>query len=153
MKLQLICFGKMDNNGYSDLEKYYLEKIKRFTNIEIIAVKEENTDDIVKNMKKNEETIEKYIYQQSIKYLLDFNGKTYTSEDFAKELFSNELNANTIVQFYIGPSDGFSVEFRKRFTKKIAFGASTMPHQLARIVLLEQLFRSYKIKNNEKYHK
>jgi 23S rRNA (pseudouridine1915-N3)-methyltransferase len=153
MILQIISFGKADNNGYLDLEKNYFTKIKRFCEINIVTLKEETSPDITKNMRQNEVQLEKYMTGDGAKILLDFDGKQYYSPDFAEKISNFNTSMNAKVSFFIGPSDGFSQEFRARFSDKLSFGKATLPHQLARIVLLEQIYRSFKILNHEKYHK
>jgi 23S rRNA (pseudouridine1915-N3)-methyltransferase len=154
MDIKIICFGKMDANGYSLLEKNYLEKLKRFCRVDVVALKEETTPDLKKNQQKNEQNLERYWQEiPGVKILLDIAGVQYSSEAFADKIASFNVTANATITFFIGPSDGFSSEFRARFADKISFGKATLPHQLARIVMLEQIYRAFKIINHEKYHK
>lgn len=154
MRIKIISFGKMDKNGTKDLQNFYLQKLKRFCNVEVIEEKESTIGEIKKDMNINENKIEKYLlFDKSDYFLLDIDGRQYESPKFANDIFSSINDKNKNLIFLIGPSDGFSIEFRQRFSNKISFGKLTMEHKLARIILLEQIYRSFKIIKNEKYHK
>ena len=94
----------------------------------------------------------KQIKENEFVFLLDLHGKEITSEDFAKKLDDLSLNYSTIT-FVIGGSLGVSDEFRKRSNFKLKLSPMTFTHQMTRIIILEQIYRSFKINNNETYHK
>ena len=95
--------------------------------------------------------MEKYPNSQVI--LLDLKGKQYSSEEFAQKIESIQTYSSSTIIFVIGGSLGMSDELLKSYPDKICFSRMTFPHQLIRLFLLEQIFRAFKILNNETYHK
>ena len=86
-------------------------------------------------------------------FALDLKGKQYTSEEFSEKLSNIALRENSTITFLIGGTLGMSQELLKHANELICFSKMTFPHQLIRVFLLEQLFRSFKIQNNETYHR
>ncbi|QBQ07526.1 23S rRNA (pseudouridine1915-N3)-methyltransferase [Spiroplasma gladiatoris] len=154
MKLIIFYFNKITKE-YKEIFEYYFKKLIKNININIIELEEYSKADFVSNQLKNEELINKKIkdFKDFELFLLDINSKQYTSIEFAKIIENNKNFKSAKIGFIIGPSDGFSNEFKKNFNKKISFGNLTLPHQLVRIILLEQIYRAFKIINNEPYHK
>ena len=105
-------------------------------------IKDKESKNIINHLKK-----ESYIIA------LDLNGKQYTSEDFSKKINNISLNYNSSITFIIGGSLGLSTEILNKSNESISFSKMTFPHQLFRVFLLEQIFRAFKISNNESYHK
>ena len=111
----------------------------------------------IKNIIKNKDTItykkgKNYYCETDNIIILDLNGKQFTSEEFAENL-NKELIKNSNITFLIGSSNGLDEEIKNLSTKKISFSPLTFPHGLFRVILLEQIYRSFKILNNESYHK
>lgn len=154
MKIKIFCFNKM-NKEFLEIYRYYVQKLSKFTDIEVVEVNEFVSGDIKSNMTKNEDNLEKKIVdcKDFEFYLLDISGKQYPSEKFAELLITNQDFKNAKLAFIIGPSDGFSAEFRAKFSQKLSFGIPTFPYNLIRIILLEQIYRGFKINRNEPYHK
>ena len=94
----------------------------------------------------------KHISEKDNIVILDIKGKEYTSEEFAT-FINKELTLNSNITFIIGSSHGLDEEIKKLTNKKISFSHLTFPHQLFRVILLEQIYRAFKILNNETYHK
>lgn len=151
--MKIISIGKMGGHDLANLENEYVKWIRRFTKIEIIELKQqENHDDINKIIREQEELILKNIHDNDFVCLLDIRGKMLDSLAFSKLLSKwHELGKEII--FVIGGSYGVGEKVVSRANYKWSFSQLTFPHLLARIILLEQIFRSYKIMNNQTYHK
>lgn len=156
MKINILCVGNIKEEFYTQACGEYLKRLKKFHNVEIFEVSEERLSknpsqkDIDKV--KNEETkrLEKLIKGHLI--LLDVNGKNYSSEEFSEKLQKLQNETSTIT-FVIGGSFGVSDEMKNKTQDKLSFSKFTFPHQLMRVVLLEQLYRASTIANNITYHK
>ena len=85
--------------------------------------------------------------------LMDIRGKETSSEGLAQKIDNYALNSDSHISFIIGGSDGVTKEVKQRATERISFGPITLPHNLARVVLLEQIYRAFKIIRHEPYHK
>ncbi|UWD35435.1 23S rRNA (pseudouridine(1915)-N(3))-methyltransferase RlmH [Mycoplasma cottewii] len=92
-------------------------------------------------------------YKDYEKIILDVNSKLVSSEELALKIQNNKDFKSGKLLFVIGPSDGYTDQFKSMFNNKISLAKITLPHQLFRVVLIEQIYRSFKIINNEKYHK
>ncbi|WP_338972858.1 23S rRNA (pseudouridine(1915)-N(3))-methyltransferase RlmH [Spiroplasma endosymbiont of Panorpa germanica] len=155
MKLKLITFGKMDKSYLKEANQDYLSRIKKFADFEVIELNEQSSLSLLKAQKIQEEAVLTILEKISTTFevfLLDINGVNYNSVDFAKIIDDNKNFKSGKLAFIVGPSEGFSDNFKTQF-HKISFGKATFPHQLFRVMLLEQIYRSFKIINNEKYHK
>lgn len=150
--IKIICVGKIKENYIKDAIKDYLKRIEKYTNIEIIEVKDEKNDDEKIAKEKEAERILKHIKEKDYVVTLEIEGKKYDSPTFANFIDKTFLNTSTII-FIIGGSLGLSDKVKNRSNQSISFSNLTFPHQLFRVILLEQIYRSYKINNNEKYHK
>ncbi|AXK51053.1 23S rRNA (pseudouridine(1915)-N(3))-methyltransferase RlmH [Spiroplasma alleghenense] len=155
MKIKLITFGKMDKNYFREAGNDYQNRLKNYAQIEILELTESTSSDSNKNTKNHENMIknslEKLKYGYEV-FLLDNLGTNYDSENLSAIFANNKNFKSGKIALIIGPSEGFTIEFKNNFSK-ISLGKNTFPHQLLRIMLLEQIYRSFKIINNEKYHK
>jgi 23S rRNA (pseudouridine1915-N3)-methyltransferase len=143
MKLNIIAIGKLSKE-YQTLFNKYKKRTNIYCDINIVEIKENKNKNI--NIKKTNETmaIIKKIPKGSKVICCSLNGKIKSSKEFTK--IFNEDN----VTFIIGGSNGIC---EKQFKEKISFSKMTFPHQMFRIMLMEQIYRSFSIKNNLKYHK
>ena len=158
MKIKLYCIGKLKEQYLKDGINEYLKRISAYSNIEIIEVADSkvkdnpNSSDIEKA--KNEEggRVLKLLKND---YLigLDLNKKEQTSEQFAEFLQSKLVEGGSNVSFVIGGSYGLSDDLKKRCNTSISLSKLTFLHQMTRLILLEQIYRAFKILNNETYHK
>lgn len=161
INIKLICVGKIKEKAISDLIFEYCKRLSKYCKLEIIEITDEKiptnaspADEEAIKYKESNRIIEKISkIGKSTLILLDLNGKSYTSEEFSKELSDISTYESSTITFIIGGSLGFSDELRSMIDRKISFSKMTFPHQLFRVFLLEQLFRSFKIQNNETYHK
>lgn len=157
MNVNIICVGKLKEKYLKEAQSEYLKRISRFAKVKIIELNDEkltgseSLDKIAKN-KEGENIINK-IPKNSYIFAMDIKGKHFTSTDFAKELNSLSVSGKSDFTFIIGGSLGLSEDVLKIANKKMSFSLMTFPHQLFRVMLLEQIYRCFKINNNETYHK
>ena len=150
--IKLITVGKLKNKNIREIEKDYLKRISRYSKFEIIEVKSYSYKRVKESLKKEEEEILKKISDEEFLVLLDEKGKEYNSEGFAK-FIENNVNLNKKFVFLIGSSNGVSDNIRRRADQIISFSKLTFPYQLFRVILIEQIYRGFKIINNQTYQK
>lgn len=150
--IKIICLGKIKEKYFKEAEKEYLKRLTKYTKIEIIELEDINDIDVNYALTKEKEKIKQYLKPRDNIVILDINGTEKTSNEFAI-FINNEITYNNNIIFIIGSSNGLHDEIKKLTNKKISFSRLTFPHQLFRVVLLEQIYRSFKIINNEQYHK
>ncbi len=150
--IKIVCVGKIKEKYLNDAIEEYKKRIEKFTKLEIIEVKDSSFDDINKNIESEKELIEKYIDSKDYLITLEIEGKQMESEEFAKKL-DNIFITNSNITFIIGGSYGLATEIKEKSNMHLSFSKMTFPHQLFRVLLLEQIYRAYKINNNESYHK
>ena len=150
--LKIICVGKIKEKYLKDAIDEYSKRISKYNDIKLIEINDETTTDINKNLKKEEEQIRKYIDIKDYVIALDIDGKELTSQQLATTI-DNIFNYNSNITFIIGGSYGISDNLKKEANLRLSFSKLTFPHQLFRVILLEQIYRSFKIINNEVYHK
>ncbi len=143
--IKLIVVGKTKENYFNDASDEYVKRLSRYVNLKVIEIKdsdiEEESEKIMKSIKEKDTVIG-----------LDINGKQYDSVELSK-FINNKLASNTNITFVIGGSYGLGEDVLKRCDYKISFSKLTFPHKLFKIMFLEQLYRAFKIENNESYHK
>ncbi len=149
--IKIICIGKIKENYIKEAIIEYKKRISRYTNIEIIEL-EDYSYDIKKTLLTEYNSIIKVIDDNDYNILLDINGIELDSLSFAKKI-NDTLNINSNITFIIGGSYGVLDELRNKVDFRLSFSKMTFPHQLFRVLLLEQIYRAYKINNNEEYHK
>lgn len=150
--IKIICIGKIKEKYLKDAIEEYKKRISKYTNLKIIELKDFSTNDIEKNLEKEKEEIEKYLNQKDYLITLEIDGEQISSEKFASKI-NNTLNTNSNITFIIGGSYGIANSIKESANYHLSFSKMTFPHQLFRVLLLEQIYRSYKINNNESYHK
>lgn len=150
--LKIICVGQIKEKYLQDALEEYLKRIRKYTKIEIIEVKDEGLVEEEKALKLEEEKIIKHISDRDYLITLEIEGKQIDSLEFAKKIDSIMIENSNIV-FIIGGSYGLSQNIKNKAKYHLSFSKMTFPHQLFRVLLLEQIYRSYKINNNERYHK
>ncbi|MCQ2507086.1 MAG: 23S rRNA (pseudouridine(1915)-N(3))-methyltransferase RlmH [Lachnospiraceae bacterium] len=159
MNISIICVGKIKENFYTEAIAEYSKRLSRFCKLNIIEVPDEKIpenaslkeEELVKE-KEGKKIIAK-IPASAFVYTLEIGGKAYSSDEFASEIASQGLSGNSHLVFIIGGSLGLSSEVRKLSDSKLSFSKFTFPHQLMRVILLEQIYRGFKINANEPYHK
>lgn len=149
--IRVVCVGKLKEKFWQEAQGEYVKRLSRFCKTEIIELEEQNKfDNIEKIIALEGEEILNSLSGKNI--LLDLNGKELTSEQFANKIETTALENSTIT-FVIGGSYGVSNAVKQKIGDKLSFGKATYPHNLARIILLEQIYRAFMINSNCKYHK
>ena len=161
LNIKIVCIGKIKEKSLKELIFEYEKRISKYAKIEIIELDDEKipqnasstTEEQIKiiESKKILDKLSKYPNANVI--LLDLKGKQYTSEEFSEKINEIQTYSSSTIIFVIGGSLGMSHELLNYSSDKICFSKMTFPHQLIRLFLLEQIFRAFKILNNESYHK
>ena len=150
--IKIICVGSIKEKYFKDAIEEYSKRLSKYTKLEIIEVKDYSINEIDKCLKLEEEEILKHIKEKDYVITLEIEGNILTSEELAKKI-DITLQNNPNIDFIIGGSYGLSDNIKNLANYKLSFSKMTFPHQLFRIILLEQIYRSFKILNNETYHK
>ena len=145
--IKIICFGKLKENYLINAVNDYFERINKYHKISILELKD--SENIIDEEKEFLKIIQN---DKSYKILLDIKGEEVSSIEFSS-LINDKLTHFSSITFIIGSSNGVSENIKNFVNQRISFGKITMPHGLFRAVLLEQIYRSFKILNNESYHK
>lgn len=153
--ISIVCVGKIKEKSLAALIAEYSKRISGYTKIEINEVNDEPNDKLPEVTVKDVEgqRILKQIKKDAYVVLLDLQGKELTSPELAKKIEEINTYHSSNITFVIGGSLGVSEEVRRRADYKLKLSNMTFPHNLARLIILEQIYRSYKILNNEAYHK
>ena len=144
--IKIVCIGKIKESYLNDLINDYKTRISKYHKIDIIELKDNN-------IKSESDEIINTINTKDYNILLDINSKEYSSLEFAKFINNTFTNINSNITFIIGGSNGVDDRVKNIVNHKISFSSLTFPHGLFRGILLEQIYRSFKIINNESYHK
>ena len=159
MKLSLICVGKIKEKYLTMGIDEYKKRLGRYCSLEIIELPDEKTPDnatfaVGEAIKKTEGArILKAIKDDSYCIALDIRGNMLSSEELAKHMEKLFVSGKSHISFVIGGSLGLSEEVLKRADYRLSFSKMTFPHQLMRLIFLEQVYRAFRIINNEPYHR
>jgi len=159
MLIKIIAVGKVKEKFLTDGINEYLKRISGYTKIEILEVDDyqihnENSSSEIEQVKNKEcSNILKVLKPTDYVVLLDLNKKQLSSPEFANFISEKMVQGGSKITFVIGGSYGLSDEMKKRGNYSLTLSNMTFTHQLTRLILLEQIFRAYKILNNETYHK
>ena len=159
MKIKIITVGKLKEEYLKSAIKEYTKRINKYSKVEIIEVQDEKIPENAREKEKKQilekeaSKILKHIKGKEYIISLAIEGKLVTSEEIAKDINDISINGYSEIVYIIGGSLGIMERLKKESNKLISFGRITLPHQLIRVVLLEQIYRGFKILNNETYHK
>ncbi len=159
MRITLITVGKIKEKYLRDAIAEYSKRLSRYCKLEIIEVADEKTPDQAseaaeENIRNKEgERILKHIRDDMYVITLEIGGKMLSSEEFADKINSLGVQGKSSIAFVIGGSIGLGKEVLRRSDYALSFSKMTFPHQLMRVILLEQVYRGYRIMNGEPYHK
>ena len=159
MKITILCVGKIKEKFYRDAIAEYEKRLSRYCKLEIIEVADEKTPDhaselVERQIKEKEaERMEKYIKEGAFVCALAIDGKQLDSVELSEKLEGLGTGGTSHIIFMIGGSLGMSDALLKRADMRLSFSKMTFPHQLMRVILLEQVYRAYRIMNHEPYHK
>ncbi|WP_010232899.1 23S rRNA (pseudouridine(1915)-N(3))-methyltransferase RlmH [Clostridium arbusti] len=159
MNITLITVGKVKEKHLRDAIDEYRKRLSRYCKLDIVEVQDEKTPDnaslkeelIIKN--KEAESILKYIKDNMYVVALDLKGKMLSSEELSDFVGNLGVNGESNIGFVIGGSLGLSKVVLDRANYKLCFSKMTFPHQLMRVILLEQIYRGFRIMKGEPYHK
>ena len=159
MNITVIALGKLKEKYLTDAISEYSKRISAYGKLQIIELNPVRLSDnpsqteIDNALSKEAEEIKKKIPNNSYVFTLCIEGKEKSSESFAKAINDATVNGKSNIVFIIGSSFGLSPEIKSLSDFKLSFSPMTFPHQLMRVMLLEQIYRAFQINNNGKYHK
>lgn len=159
MKITVITVGKIKEKYLRDAISEYSKRLSRYCRLEMIEVADEKTPDqasetVEENIRTKEgERLLKHIRDDMYVITLEIGGKMLSSEEFAEKIEQLGIQGKSSIAFVIGGSIGLGQEVLKRSDYALSFSKMTYPHQLMRVILLEQVYRGYRIINGEPYHK
>lgn len=159
MNIRLICVGKLKEKYLSQGISEYMKRLSRYAKVEIIEVEDEKAPEslspadeaIVKE--REAARIARHLREGSVKIILAIEGRSLASEEFAERLRQYGLAGKSQLDFVIGGSLGLDRSIADKADLLLSFSRFTFPHQLMRLILLEQIYRAFRIINNEPYHK
>lgn len=159
MRITLICVGKLKEKYLAEGVEEYSKRLGRYCTLELIELADEKTPEhagqalveIIKN--KEGERILKVLREEAYCIALAIKGNMLSSEELADKIDALGVSGCSHISFVIGGSLGLSDEVLKRADYKLSFSKLTFPHQLMRMIVLEQIYRSYRIIHNQPYHK
>ena len=144
--IKILCVGKIKEDYLKELINDYQKRINIYHKLEIIELKDSDIETESKEIIKN-------INEKDYNILLDIKGKKYNSIELSELINKTFINGYGTITFIIGASNGVTEEVKKKCNLLLSFSDLTFPHGLFRGMLLEQIYRSFKILNNESYHK
>ena len=151
MKINIICIGSIKEKYFTEAIAEYSKRLSRFCSLNIIELPQCKVDEPNATLKFEEQKIlekcEGYVV------LMDIKGQQLSSPDLAKTIQKLEVNGNSTLSFVIGGSFGVSQNVREKANLRLSFSSMTFPHQLFRVMLLEQIYRAFSINTNMPYHK
>ena len=148
--MKIICVGKIKEKFLRNAIDEYSKRISKYTKLDIVEINDEATKSVA--LKKEGEKILSKIKDNDYVVTLEIEGNDLNSLEFAQKI-DNNFNSNKNLTFVIGGSYGLDESVKSRSNYKISFSRLTFPHQLFRVILLEQIYRAYKINTHENYYK
>ena len=149
--IKIVAVGKIKETFYTQAIEEYAKRLSGYQKLEIIQVPDEKCDE--KTLEKEAEKILKNLKETDYVITLEIKGRKYSSESFAELIERLEVEGKSNITFVIGGSMGLSPRVSERSDLKLSFSDMTFPHQLMRVILLEQIYRAMKIMKGEPYHK
>jgi 23S rRNA (pseudouridine1915-N3)-methyltransferase len=159
MKITILCVGKIKERYFVDAIAEYSKRLGRYVTLQIVEVADEKTPDgaseaLEEQIRAKEgERLMKYFNKDAYRIALAIDGKMRDSVDLSKHMEQLGVRGNSHIIFVIGGSLGLSAQVLKECDERLSFSPMTFPHQLMRVILLEQIYRAYRIMNHEPYHK
>ncbi len=159
MKISIVCVGKIKEKFFVDAIREYEKRLSRYCKLEICEVADEKTPDkaseaLEEQIKEKEACrMEKYLADDAYVIALAIDGKMLDSVELSEKIEKAGIQGISHIQFVIGGSLGLHKRILARADYKLSFSKMTFPHQLMRVILLEQVYRGYRIMNGEPYHK
>lgn len=155
ININIVCVGDLKEKFWKDAIDEYSKRLSLYSKLNIIEVKESNYGTSEKEIEiaKQQEAQKLEKYKKGYCVALEIKGKSFTSESFSEHINTIAINGNSTISFFIGGSYGLDKQFSDSMNEKITFSNFTFPHQLMRVILLEQIYRAFTIINNKTYHK
>ncbi|MBO4637361.1 MAG: 23S rRNA (pseudouridine(1915)-N(3))-methyltransferase RlmH [Clostridiales bacterium] len=154
MKIRIVSPGKIKEKWLAAGIDEYKKRISKYASVEIIEVPDSpDTIPVDRALAKEGEAILSKIGPSDVVWAADLHGDLLTSEEFSKKMISDIEKGGSVLTLVIGGSNGLDPSVVKRADRRVAFGNITMTHMMTRLILLEQVYRGFKIANGEKYHK
>lgn len=159
MKIKIVTVGKLKEKYLKDGIAEYTKRISRFAKLEMIELTDEKTPDKASELKNQKiletegERILSKVGERDFVVVLAIEGKTLSSEEFSKQLEQASIKGYSTLTFIIGGSLGLAPVVKNRANLSVSFGRLTLPHQLMRLVLVEQIYRAFTIQQGSPYHK
>lgn len=159
MKISVIAVGKVKEKYWKDAIAEYEKRLSKYCKLEIIEVADEKTPDNASEAleeqirKKEGDRILKYVKDDAYIITLEIQGRKLSSEEFAEKIEWLGVQGKSHIIFVIGGSIGLGKEILAKSDYALSFSKMTFPHQLMRVILLEQVYRGFRIRNGEPYHK
>ena len=157
MNINIVAVGSIKEKFFKDAVSEYAKRLSRYVKLNIIEVKDEKTPAMASALEEKikEVEAERILSKLTNSYVvaLTIDGKKYSSEELAKRMEKYDILSKGNLSFIIGGSLGLHKSVIDRADEKLSFSEMTFPHQLMRVILLEQIYRAYRIRNNEPYHK
>ena len=151
--IKILCVGKIKEKFFTEGICEYQKRIEAYTKFSIVEVKEVNTLDINKNITEEGRNLLSKISEDEFVITLEIKGKMIDSVELARLIEEKMTYGFSKITFVIGGSNGLSSDVIKRSNYHLSFSEFTFPHQLMRLVLIEQIYRALTIINNKEYHK
>ena len=159
MKIKVVTVGKLKEKYLKDGIAEYSKRISRFAKLEMIELADEKTPDRASESE-NQKILEiegqrilSKVGDRDFVIALAIEGRTFSSEEFSKQLEEASIKGFSTLTFIIGGSLGLAQDVKKRVNLSVSFGRLTLPHQLMRLVLVEQIYRAFTIQHGSPYHK
>ena len=159
MKIKVVTVGKLKEKYLKDGIAEYTKRISRFAKLEMTELTDEKTPDKASELE-NQKILEtegarilSKVRERDFVVVLAIEGKTFSSEDFSKQLEQASIKGYSTLTFIIGGSLGLAPIVKNRANLSVSFGRLTLPHQLMRLVLVEQIYRAFTIQQGSPYHK
>lgn len=159
MKITIVTVGKIKEKFYRDAIAEYTKRLSKYCRLEILEVADEKTPDTASELmeenirQKEGERILKCLKEDSYVITLEIHGKMLDSVELSQKIENLGIQGKSHITFVIGGSIGLGKEVLRRSDYALSFSKMTFPHQLMRVILLEQIYRSYRIMNRQPYHK
>ena len=159
MKIKIVTVGKLKEKYLKDGIAEYTKRISRFAKLEMIELTDEKTPDKASELENQKiletegERILSKVRERDFVVVLAIEGKTFSSEEFSKQLEQASIKGYSTLTFIIGGSLGLAPVVKNRANLSVSFGRLTLPHQLMRLVLVEQIYRAFTIQQGSPYHK
>ncbi len=153
MQIDLIVVGKLKEQSMRQMCAEYIKRLNAYCKLNIIEVKDDPSSNKKQVLKNEEDAILKNLDEKSYIIILDIDGNQISSEQFSQKIAEITTYENGKISFVIGGSHGLSHVIKQKANYRMSFSKMTFPHQLFRVMLLEQIYRQFKIQKNEPYHK